>query len=213
MCSGNAHLSVNDIFCTFTTGFYIFIKQTMALTESTMLPLGTKAPEFILSDTLSGEEKSFTDIRGNKGTVVMFLCNHCPYVIHVNSELVKTANEYQEKGIGFVAISSNDAEKYPDDAPDKMRIVAKVIGYPFPYLYDETQEIARAYNAACTPDIYLFDADDALYYRGRLDESRPGNDKPLNGNDLRVALDLLLSGEPAPEKQYPGAGCNIKWKQ
>lgn len=184
----------------------------MALTESTMLPLGTKAPAFFLPDTVSGEKKSYSDIRGLKGTVVMFLCNHCPYVIHVNSELVKTANEYREKGIGFVAISSNDAEKYPDDAPDKMSIVAKVLRYPFPYLYDETQEVAKAYNAACTPDIYLFDSEDALYYRGRLDESRPGNDKPLNGKDLRFALDLLLSSEPAPEKQYPGAGCNIKWK-
>lgn len=184
----------------------------MALTESTMLPLGTLAPAFSLPDTVSGEIRSYADIRGSVGTVVMFLCNHCPYVIHVNSELVNIAHAYQEKGINFVAISSNDAVKYPDDAPDKMRIVAKVLRYPFPYLYDESQETARAYDAACTPDIYVFDAHDQLYYRGRLDASRPGNDNPLNGEDLRNALDSLLNGHQPPEKQYPGAGCNIKWK-
>lgn len=185
----------------------------MALTESKMLHLGTKAPDFNLFDTISGANIMYSDIKGTKGTVVLFLCNHCPYVIHVNEELVKLASEYKEKGIGFVAISSNDVENYPNDAPDKMKIVAKVLKYPFPYLYDETQDVAKAYDAACTPDIYLFDHDDLLYYRGRLDESRPGNQKPLNGKDLRLALDLLLRGEPPLNKQYPGAGCNIKWKK
>lgn len=184
----------------------------MALTESTMLQLGTKAPTFSLPDTVSGNEISFQDIKGNNGTVVMFLCNHCPYVIHVNQELIRIANDYKEKGIGFVAISSNDAVKYTDDTPDKMKLIAKVLMYPFPYLYDESQDVARAYDAACTPDLYIFDADDQLYYRGRLDESRPGNDKPLTGKDMRLALDLLLRGEAPMTKQYPSAGCNIKWK-
>lgn len=185
----------------------------MALTESKMLDLGTQAPDFNLPDTVSGDLKSYSDIKGEQGTVVLFLCNHCPYVIHVNEELVKIANEYLKKGIGFVAISSNDVINYPDDAPDKMKLIAKVLRYPFPYLYDESQSVARAYDAACTPDIYVFDGHNHLYYRGRLDESRPGNDKPLNGKDLRLALDLLLRGEPPLQKQYPGAGCNIKWKK
>ncbi len=184
----------------------------MALTESTMLELGVKAPAFNLPDTTADRQVSFEDIKGAKGTIVMFLCNHCPYVIHVNSQLVAIAQKYADKGIGFVAISSNDALKYPDDAPDKMQLIAKVLQYPFPYLYDESQEVARAYDAACTPDLYLFDSDDKLYYRGRLDESRPSNDKPLNGQDLRLALDLLLRDEPPLRKQYPSAGCNIKWK-
>ncbi len=142
----------------------------------------------------------------------MFICNHCPYVIHVNRELVKLSREYSAKGLGFAAISSNDANNYPADSPEKMRRVAAETGYTFPYLYDETQEVARAYDAACTPDFYVFDAADQLYYRGRLDGSRPGNDTPLTGTDLRHALDLLLSDQPAPDKQYPSAGCNIKWK-
>lgn len=184
----------------------------MAFTESNLLPLGTTAPDFMLPDTMSGKSLSFNDIKGENGTVVLFLCNHCPYVIHVNSTLVSIANEYLKKGIGFVAISSNDAEKYPDDAPDKMSIVARVLQYPFPYLYDEQQDVAKAYDAACTPDIYLFDAQNKLYYRGRLDDSRPKNDKPLTGNDLRMAIDALLAKQTAPEPQYPSGGCNIKWK-
>ncbi len=184
----------------------------MALTESKMLQLGIKAPDFLLPDTVSGGDLSFKDIKGQNGTVVMFLCNHCPYVIHVNQELIRIANDYKEKGIGFVAISSNDADKYTDDTPDKMKLIAKVLMYPFPYLYDDSQDVARAYDAACTPDLYIFDADDQLYYRGRLDESRPGNDKPLTGKDMRLALDLLLRGEAPMTKQYPSAGCNIKWK-
>lgn len=185
----------------------------MALKESNMLPLGTSAPNFVLPDVVSGELVALSDIKGERGTVVMFLCNHCPYVIHVNAELVRIANDYKTKGIGFVAISANDAEKYPDDAPDKMRIVAKVLQYPFPYLYDESQDVARAYDAACTPDIYVFDTNLNLYYRGRIDSSRPGNDYKTDGKDLRSALDGLLTGKPAPEVQYPSAGCNIKWKE
>lgn len=184
----------------------------MALTESNMIDLGVKAPGFKLQDTVSEKILSFEDIKGSHGTVVMFLCNHCPYVIHVNEELVKIAQEYSTKGIGFVAISSNDVEKYPQDSPDKMNIVAKVLKYPFPYLFDETQEVALAYEAACTPDLYVFDNDDLLYYRGRLDESRPKNEIPLNGKDLRLALELLIRKEPPLTKQYPSAGCNIKWK-
>lgn len=185
----------------------------MAYTESVMIALGTKAPEFNLPDTVSGKELAFNDIKGKKGTMVMFLCNHCPYVIHVNEELVKLAKEYSAKGIGFVGISSNDAVNYPQDGPEKMKEHAAEEGYPFPYLYDETQEVAKLYDAACTPDMYLFDGDDQLYYRGRIDESRPKNDLPLTGRDIREALDLLLEGLPAPEKQYPSGGCNIKWKR
>jgi peroxiredoxin len=185
----------------------------MAFTESKMIDLGTLAPDFLLPNTTSDQHLSFSDIAGQNGTVVMFLCNHCPYVIHVNDELVQIANEYAENKIGFVAISSNDVENYPDDSPDKMRLVAKVLQYPFPYLYDESQDVAKAYDAACTPDLYLFDSNKKLYYRGRLDESRPGNGKELNGKDLRLALDLMLRGDKAFFKQYPGAGCNIKWKK
>lgn len=184
----------------------------MALVESHMLPLGTKAPDFSLQDSISGKQLSFQDVRGEKGTVVMFICNHCPYVVHVNEELVRIAEDFGQQCVGFVAISSNDAEKYPDDAPDKMTIVAKVLKYPFPYLYDESQDVARSYDAACTPDIYVFDAQDRLVYRGRLDDSRPGNNKPLTGKDLRLALELMIRGESPLNTQYPSAGCNIKWK-
>lgn len=185
----------------------------MALTESKMIDLGTQAPNFALLDTVTETIKQWSDINGPSGTVVMFLCNHCPYVIHINDELINIANQYSNKGIGFVAISSNDVVHYPQDGPDKMKTVAQELNYPFPYLYDETQDVAKAYDAACTPDIYLFDGEDKLYYRGRLDESRPGNDKPLDGKDLRKALEMLISGDASPAKQYPGAGCNIKWKK
>lgn len=184
----------------------------MSFTESNMLPLGTKAPSFSLPDTISGKNTSLEDIRSDQATVVMFLCNHCPYVIHVNPEILRIARDYAEKGVSFVAISSNDVENYPDDSPDKMRLVAKVLQFPFPYLYDESQEVAKAYDAACTPDIYVFDGEMKLFYRGRIDDSRPGNDIPLSGRDLRDALDRVLSGGPPPEKQYPSGGCNIKWK-
>ena len=188
-------------------------KRIMALTESRMLALGTEAPDFDLPDTVSGRRMRFGDVRGSRGTVVMFLCNHCPYVIHVNPELVRISDEYAEQGVGFVGISSNDVEEYPQDGPDLMGTHARECGYSFPYLYDETQAVARAYDAACTPDIYVFGADGRLYYRGRIDGSRPGNDVPLTGEDLRAALDSMLAGEPVPERQVPSAGCNIKWKQ
>lgn len=184
----------------------------MAYTLSTMLPLGTVAPNFQLPDTISGKTCTFKDVKGEKATVVMFLSNHCPYVHHVNPEIVRLALDYQTKGIGFVAISSNDIENYPDDAPDKMVLVAKKEGYTFPYLFDETQLVAKAYDAACTPDFYLFDHNDKLVYRGQLDDSRPKSGKPATGVDLRNALDALLANEPVSDFQRPSGGCNIKWK-
>lgn len=184
----------------------------MSYIESAMIALGTKAPEFRLLDTVSDKELSYSDVRGENGTVVMFICNHCPYVIHVNEELVKMANDYKSKGIGFVAISSNDVVNYPQDGPDKMKIHAAEVAYNFPYLYDESQEVAKAYDAACTPDLYVFDAEDELYYRGRIDDAKPGTGKEITGKDMRDAMDMMLSGDPAPEKQYPSGGCNIKWK-
>lgn len=184
----------------------------MAYTESNMLPLGTTAPDFQLPDTVSGKNLSFNEIAGNAATVVIFSCNHCPYVIHINPELVRLANDYLPKGVGFVAISANDVEKYPADAPDKMKMLAQTVGYPFPYLYDESQAVARAYDAACTPDIYVFDGKRKLAYRGRLDDSRPNSGTPLTGRDLRAALEAILAGDAPAAKQYPSAGCNIKWK-
>lgn len=184
----------------------------MALTESNMLTLGTVAPDFNLPNTVDDHMLSLNDGKGDQGTVIIFSCNHCPFVIHVNDELIAVANDYQDRGIRFVLISSNDVENYPQDSPEKMKELAEELGYPFPYLYDETQEVAKAYDAACTPDIYLFDAGLKLYYRGRLDGSRPGNDIPLTGSDLRGAIDDLLAGNAAPATQYPSAGCNIKWK-
>ena len=176
-----------------------------------MLPLGTTAPHFELRDTVSGTLESLDDIKGEKGTVIMFICNHCPFVKHVNTQLTQLGKTYQPKGIGFAAISSNDVEKYPQDAPHLMKENARIEGYTFPYLYDATQEVARAYDAACTPDFFLFDADLSLVYRGRLDDSRPGNGLPVTGTDLRQAMDRLLAGEPQAMKQKPSMGCNIKW--
>jgi thiol-disulfide isomerase/thioredoxin len=177
-----------------------------------MLPLGTTAPEFSLEDTVTEKTINLHELKGDKGTVIMFICNHCPFVKHVNPEIVTLAQEYQDKGIGFIAISSNDVKNYPQDAPHLMKETAKEVGYTFPYLYDETQEVAKEYNAACTPDFYLFDADLALVYRGQLDDSRPGNGLPLTGKDLRNALDALLEGEKIDQEQKPSIGCNIKWK-
>lgn len=178
-----------------------------------MLPLGTTAPEFSLMDTVTDKTVNLQALKGEKGTVIMFICNHCPFVKHVNPEIVKLAATYQKEGVGFIAISSNDVENYPQDAPDLMKENAKREGYTFPYLYDATQETAKAYDAACTPDFYLFDANLKLVYRGQLDDSRPGNGIPLTGNDLRKALDAMLSGQPIDEDQKPSLGCNIKWKQ
>ena len=176
-----------------------------------MLPLGTTAPNFHIKDVASNNYYSLDDLKSGKATVIMFICNHCPFVIHVNPELVKIANEYKNQGVSFIAISSNDVENYPEDAPDKMSIVAKVLKYPFPYLYDKHQEVAKAYDAACTPDFYVFDGDMKLSYRGRLDQSRPGNNVPLSGTDLRHAIDQTIAGKSI-DAQYPSAGCNIKWK-
>lgn len=184
----------------------------MAATETLQIPLGYVAPEFLLPDTVSGKMLSFADVRGERGTVVMFICNHCPYVIHVKDELVRLAHDYMGKGIGFVAISSNDVEKYPADAPELMKTFAEENGFPFAYLYDESQDVARAYFAACTPDFSIFDADGACVYRGQLDGSRPKNDLPVTGKDMRTALDHLLAGETVPALQVPSIGCNIKWK-
>ncbi|WP_406684174.1 thioredoxin family protein [Seonamhaeicola sp. MEBiC1930] len=184
----------------------------MADTPSNMIPLGTKAPDFSLIDTSTDSILSLNDIKGEKGTVIMFICNHCPFVIHLNSEIVSIANSYLKKGIGFVAISSNDVVNYPQDGPDKMKIHAKNVGYPFPYLYDESQNIAKAYDAACTPDFYLFDSNLKLVYRGQLDDSRPRNNNPVTGSDFRHALDCLTNGRENTSEQKPSIGCSIKWK-
>lgn len=184
----------------------------MAATESNMMPLGTKAPNFNLSDTISGKNQSLQELKSDKATVVMFICNHCPFVKHVQTGLVKLANDYIPKGISFVAISSNDVKNYPDDSPERMKEVAKQLGFPFPYLYDESQEIARAYGAACTPDFYIFDKDLKCVYRGQMDDSRPSNEMPVTGKDIRAALDAILAGKSVSEDQKPSIGCNIKWK-
>ena len=184
----------------------------MSYTESNMLPLGSEAPMFVLPDTVSGKTIRLADIASDKATVIMFLCNHCPYVIHVNDEIVRLANDYSAKGVSFAAISSNDVENYPEDGPEQMKKVAEKLKYPFPYLYDESQNVARAFDAACTPDFYVFDKDLKLVYRGRLDDSRPKSGTPLTGKDMRSALDAVLDGRPVDEKQYPSGGCNIKWK-
>lgn len=184
----------------------------MAYTESNMLPLGTRAPEFELPDTISGQILKLQDIRSDKATVIMFLCNHCPYVVFVKDEIARISKEYGDKGVSFIAINSNDIEHYPDDAPDKMTLKAREWGFGFPYLYDASQEVARAYDAACTPDFYIFDGELRLVYRGQLDGARPKNDKPITGADLRHALDAVLNQQPVSLEQRPSGGCNIKWK-
>jgi len=183
----------------------------MVKTASTMLPLGTQAPDFHLPDT-TGRLVSRDDFKDSAGLLVMFMCNHCPYVKHVRAELARLGKDYQDKGIAIVGISSNDVATHPEDSPDLMATEAIEAGYTFPYLYDETQETAKTYRAACTPDFFLFDGDHKLIYRGQLDDSRPGNSNPVTGNDLRGALDTLLAGNPLSENQTPSMGCNIKWK-
>ena len=185
----------------------------MALTFTKPITLGFKAPDFTLPDTVSGNNLSFNDIKGKKGTLIIFICNHCPYVKHVIRELVNIGNEYMEKGIGMAVINPNDVDAFPEDHPDKMKAWAEELNFPFPYLYDESQEIAKAYEAACTPDFDLFDAEDRCIYRGQLDGARPGNNIPVTGADLRKALDLLLAGEEVSKDQIPSAGCGIKWKE
>lgn len=184
----------------------------MAQTPSNMLPLGTEAPDFNLIDTTTYKFLSLNEAKGEQATLVMFICNHCPFVLHVNSELVKLANDYKERGIGFVAISSNDVENYPQDSPELMKTQAVDLGYSFPYLYDETQEVAKAYDATCTPDFFLFNSELKLVYRGQLDDSRPSLENPVTGRDIRNALDAILAGKEIDQNQIPSMGCNIKWK-
>lgn len=183
----------------------------MSRTPSNMMPLSTKAPNFTLFDTISDKVKSLEDIKGEQGTVVAFICNHCPFVVHVNPKIVEVANVYKEKGIQFIAISSNDVANYPLDAPHLMKEKALEERYSFPYLYDETQEVAKAYDAACTPDFYLFDERLELVYRGQFDSSRPGNGIAVTGTDLKTAIDSLLEGKEIDTNQKPSIGCNIKW--
>lgn len=182
----------------------------MARTPSTMLPLGTAAPEFSLPN-IDGKTVSLADFSSAKGLVVMFICNHCPFVKHVQDGLVSLFNDYSDKGIAFVGISSNDVENYPDDSPEKMSEEAAKAGYQFPYLYDADQSVAKAYRAACTPDFYLFDAEHKLVYRGQIDASRPKTEIPVTAEDMRKALDQLLAGQAPLENQTPSLGCNIKW--
>jgi thiol-disulfide isomerase/thioredoxin len=185
----------------------------MAATQSFMLPLGTVAPDFYLPDTVSGLNYSLADLKGRRGTLLMFICNHCPYVLHVKQQLIAIAQQYAPLGIASIAISANDIDNYPQDAPDKMKILMAEWGNPFSaYLYDECQAVAKAYQAACTPDFYLFDEDLALVYRGRLDGATPNSTLPVTGDELRKALDSLLAGQPINTAQIPSIGCNIKWK-
>lgn len=184
----------------------------MALTPSNMLPLGTKATSFTLIDTKDEQQKSLVNLVGDLGTLIMFICNHCPFVIHINDQLVQLANDYNLKGIKCIAISSNDADKYPQDGPEQMQQNAKDNKYPFPYLYDQTQAVAIAYNAACTPDFFLFNSELTLVYTGQLDGSRPGNGMPVTGKDLRTAIDALIHNDEINANQKPSMGCNIKWK-
>lgn len=184
----------------------------MARTPSIMVPLREPAPDFVLPEPLTGAKRSLRELRGDRATVVMFICNHCPYVKHVNPELVRLARTYEPEGVSFIAISSNDVQSHPEDGPQEMKKTALELDYPFPYLYDETQEIATAYKAACTPDFFIYDATLSLVYRGQLDDSRPNSGVPLTGKDVRSALDALLEGNPVDEDQKPSIGCNIKWK-
>jgi peroxiredoxin len=185
----------------------------MAATLSNMMPLGTLAPDFSLLNVVTGKTVTLQELKSRVATLVMFICNHCPYVKHVQGELVKLAKDYQPKGVSVIAINSNDVVHYPEDSPEKMKAIAQQNAYPFPYLYDETQEVAKAYQAACTPDFYLFDKDLKCVYRGQLDDARPKNDVPVTGKDIRAALETLLAGQPVNPDQKPSIGCNIKWKQ
>ena len=185
----------------------------MALTPSTMLALGTPAPAFTLPDVVSGKTVSLDTCAGKTALLVMFICRHCPYVVHVRQELARLGKDYAARGVGIVAISANDAVGYPDDAPDQLKAMSQELGFTFPFCYDESQATAQAYTAACTPDFFLFDAGRKLVYRGQLDDSRPGNGKPLTGRDLRAAIDAVLAGRPVNPNQQPSVGCNIKWKQ
>ncbi|NJM98329.1 MAG: thioredoxin family protein [Phormidesmis sp. RL_2_1] len=183
----------------------------MVRTESTMLPLGTAAPPFTLEDVVSGKTFSLDTFHGKKGLLIMFICQHCPFVIHVEQALGQIGQDYIPQELGILAISANSIETHPQDSPDNMRAQVKRANFNFPYAYDATQEVAKSYTAACTPDFFLFDESFKLVYRGQLDDSRPGNDKPVTGADLRAAIEQVLAGEPIPETQMPSIGCNIKW--
>jgi peroxiredoxin len=184
----------------------------MSLTPSTMLPLGTTAVDFRLPDVVSGKTYSLKDFADKKVLVVMFICQHCPYVQHIKKELAKLGRDYAKKDAAIVAISSNDADNYPDDSPKELAKFAKAEGFTFPLLYDESQEVAKAYTAACTPDLYVFNKERQLVYRGQLDDSRPSTNKPVTGKDLRAAIDAVLADKPVAQDQRPATGCNIKWK-
>ncbi|MEW5861618.1 MAG: thioredoxin family protein [Cyanobacteriota bacterium] len=184
----------------------------MVRTASTMLALGTTAPDFQLPDVVSGQTISLATFADKQALLVMFICKHCPFVKHIQGELAQLGKDYVGEKIGIVAISSNDASNYPDDAPNSLKAMANELGFTFPLCYDETQETAKAYTAACTPDFFLFDANQNLVYRGQLDDSRPGNERPVNGKDLRAAIDAVLAGQSIPSEQKPSIGCNIKWK-
>ena len=184
----------------------------MALTPSAMLALGTRTPDFTLPEVVSGKSISLDSFTGKKALLVMFICRHCPYVQHIKEELARLGKDYSTRDAGIVAISSNDAKNYPDDSPGNLKTMAQELGFTFPFCYDETQEVAKAYQAACTPDFFLYDKDRKLVYRGQLDDSRPGNGKPVTGRDLRSALEAVLAGRPADPNQRPSVGCNIKWK-
>jgi len=184
----------------------------MATEAINSTPLGSPVPDFSLPDVVTGQTVSLATLPASTALLVMFICRHCPYVVHVRGEILRLAEACRPKGVSFLAISSNDAAKYPDDAPDKLREMAVEQKFPFPLLYDETQEVARKFDALCTPDFFLYDAQRKLAYRGRLDESTPGNGKPVTGADMRAALDAVLAGQPAPAVQKPSMGCSIKWK-
>lgn len=184
----------------------------MARTESLMIPLGTIAPDFTLADTISGKKFSLEQIKGAEATLIAFICNHCPFVKHINSALIKIAKDYLYRGLSVIAISSNDIVQYPEDGPEQMKKNAAELGYTFPYLFDETQEVAKAYRAVCTPDFFVFDKHLQLAYRGQLDDSRPGNGIEVTGKDIRESLELILAGNPPIAYQKPSIGCNIKWK-
>ncbi|MBL4624334.1 MAG: thioredoxin family protein [Flavobacteriales bacterium] len=185
----------------------------MARIPTTSIPLGFSAPDFTLPDTISGQQLSLANLKGEQATLVMFICNHCPFVVHVMDELVQLGVDYLDKGVNCIAISSNDVVNHPDDSPEKMKLLAEEKNFPFPYLYDESQDVAKAYDAACTPDFSIFDADLKCVYRGQLDGSRPGNSVPVDGRDIRTALDAIIKGNGVSQFQIPSLGCNIKWKE
>ena len=184
----------------------------MSLTPSTMMELGTRAPNFALPDVRTGQTVLLGDFENRNGLLIIFMCAHCPFVIHVEAELARIGKDYEGQGLGIVGICANDAENYPDDSPEKLAAQADAIGFNFPYLHDDSQNVAKAYRAACTPDLFLFDKNQKLVYRGQLDESRPGNEQPVTGADLRAAIDAMLADNPINPDQLPAVGCNIKWK-